>query len=66
MFAGLDRDDFEDYIAERVQQEIMDTHVHVHWPPCPAHPSHPLWFEAGAWRCAQDATVAVPVGSLMA
>jgi len=62
IFRTLDREDFEDYLAEHVQQEILDTHVHTSWPPCPAHPGHPLWFASGAWRCAVDPSVAVALG----
>jgi len=47
-----------------VQQEILDLHVRTVWPPCPAHPQHPLWFTDGAWRCPVDANTVVALGSL--
>jgi hypothetical protein len=47
-----------------VQQEILDLHLRTVWPPCPAHPQHPLWFADGAWRCSVDASTAVALGSL--
>ena len=65
-FALLDRDDFDDKVAEDVQQYVMDSHLHTTWPPCPAHPQHPLWYEKGAWRCASDASIVIPVGRLRA
>jgi hypothetical protein len=64
MFDALDRDDFAAKVACDVQQEVMDTHVHVTWPPCPVHPQHPLWFEAGAWRCEVDPRVSIALGEL--
>jgi len=48
-----------------VQQEILDLHLRTVWPPCPAHPNHPLWFTDGAWRCPVDANTLVALGSLV-
>jgi len=64
--AELGRDDFDDKVAEDVQQFFMDTHVHTTWPPCPSHPHHPLWYEKGAWRCASDASIVIALGTLRA
>jgi hypothetical protein len=64
IFEELDRDDFEDYVASHIQQEILDTHAHTAWPPCPAHPRHPLWYSSGAWRCSADSGVTLAVGSV--
>jgi hypothetical protein len=69
-FAELERDDvrndFDEKVAGDVQQYFMDTHVHTTWPPCPSHPTHPLWYENGAWRCARNPSIVVPVGGLRA
>ena len=64
VFEELERDDFERYIAEKLQQEILDTHARSTWPVCPAHPQHPLWYADGAWRCRVDPAVTVALGGV--
>lgn len=56
---------FLERVAEQVQQDLMDWHVHTTWPPCPRQPNHPLWFSDGAWRCERD-HVQIPLGQIAA
>ena len=59
------RQELIEWVAEQVQQDLMDWHVHTTWPPCPQHPSHPLWYSDGSWRCEQD-HVQIPLGEISA
>lgn len=57
-------------VAEAVQEVIVESgrFFGAAFPPCPAHPTHPLWAEVqdgeALWVCATDAQVTVPVGRI--
>src|SRR5688500_7530168 len=53
-------------LVEDVQQEFHDTFVDTTWPHCPVHPNHPLWFDAGAWRCSENGAAIAALGELEA
>jgi hypothetical protein len=59
------RQELIEWVAEQVQQDLMDWHVHTTWPPCPQQPNHPLWFSDGSWRCERD-HVQIPLGEISA
>ena len=62
--AGAGEDVLTAKLATDVQQELHATFVDTTWPPCPAHPNHPLWFDDGAWRCTSGGGFAAPLGEL--
>lgn len=62
--AGADEAALLAKLAADVQQELHDTFVDTTWPYCPEHPNHPMWFDAGAWRCASGGTTVAPLGEL--
>lgn len=61
---SLDVGDQAVKLVDDVQQAIHDSFVDVVWPACPRHGHHPLWYEGGAWRCAQDHAIVAQLGEL--
>ncbi len=51
-------------VVEAVQQELHQTFVDTTWPHCPAHPTHPLWFEDESWRCTSGGAFVAVLGEL--
>jgi hypothetical protein len=55
--------------AEIIQEAVIEssTYFGAAFPPCPAHPNHPLWPEvrdrAPVWVCPTDRAVAVAIGA---
>ncbi len=59
-----ERGAFAAELVDDVQQRIHDEFLDVSWPRCPLHPHHPLWLDAGQWRCTRDNVCIAALGAL--
>jgi hypothetical protein len=55
--------------AEQLQDQLIEGELWgAAWPPCPAHPNHPLWPElldgTAVWRCDTGPQFRVRIGDL--
>lgn len=57
-------------VAEAIQEVVVESgrFFGAAFPPCPAHPNHPLWAEVqggeAVWACPTDKLLTVPVGDV--
>jgi hypothetical protein len=56
--------EFEQRVVDDIQQYLHDTFSDTTWPPCPYHPSHPLWYSEGWWTCAETGQRVARLGEL--
>jgi len=56
--------EYRQRVIDDVQQRFHDEFVDTTWPTCPRHPTHPLWFTGGWWRCAQTGEPIATLGAL--
>lgn len=63
-FQDWPQDSFAAKLIEDVQQEMHELFIDTAWPHCPQHPNHPLWFDAGAWRCSAAGAAVAALGDL--
>jgi hypothetical protein len=62
----VDAEDYEQRVAEYVQQEFLDSHIDTTWPTCPFHTRHPLWVHKRHWVCERLNVPVAPIGGLRA